>query len=806
MWSALLVVFAASVVSGAVPPRKVAMTKFPTNLPGWTVLGGAAGTGTVLLMNDDKPNLSAGAFLNDQVWLDQWNMTVLFSLAKGANDTRGGFAIVVQGDRLGAFGDSNAGLGYGATPDFSAGLKKSVAVEFDLFNDPGVDDTVTDCLPPHLTVHCMDADVNSAIEKTAQRKCFNGITNPYNNTQQVHNITINYSNKLLSVRYDDIAPVIMQADVDVALLKLTDSLGFIGFTSSTGPQGGDVHMVNAVYFEYYSALAQAKSTQSGLVDTTAGSLNTVTIQAVDEFGHPYPFGGSVVTAAMTLAKDQFTFNVTDGNNGVYTMVWNSTFAAADSMAIILDGIPISGSPFAVAVAAVDVDPKQCNTSGTTTYGLPGAQSDFTINVFDRFRNPTPLPVSFAGSTLKGAAGEITIQGLTDPTVLAPGVYGLSFVPSLVGAYKWNLLANGVRIGFMPPDVQVAAGPPVAAKCSVVGAPAAFAVGQPQTFQILLRDSQGNTFSGNTTVDAQLVASPITWPIVCVSNDEGTYNCQFMTTQAATWSLSVLVLGVAVTDGVPPSVVSQPGPVSQSASKIVSPSATVVAGTAISTVLQVVDQYGNAVPGVVNWAVSINAQTYAAKPDTTDGTGYWTVAWQPTLAARYVMTATIDGVPVQGSGTYAVVVTPLATPDVSKTQVSGVGFATARVNVQALFWVVVEDMFGNVITTGTTVNVAIVKDVATPQPGDSIAAQANYDATNTTWVVSYTPTEGGRFRMQLSIGSQLYGGAPQILQVSGGGGISGGIIAAIVLSCVAGIALVVGVVLLLRRRHKKYQSI
>jgi hypothetical protein len=81
----------------------------------------------------------------------------------------------------------------------------------------------------------------------------------------------------------------------------------------------------------------------------------------------------------------------------------------------------------------------------------------------------------------------------------------------------------------------------------------------------------------------------------------------------------------------------------------------------------------------------------------------------------------------------------------------------------------------------------------------------FDATNTTWTVTYKPIISGQFNLVLLIDGAIWRGAPQVIDISSDG-ISGGIIAAIVLGVLAGVALIVGAVFIVLRRKKKYQSI
>jgi hypothetical protein len=77
------------------------------------------------------------------VWVDNWKVNFTFSLSNSNNTHMGGMVFVIQGDSNSKAGPNSAGLGYGSEPSSTdSGLTNSIAVEFDTFFDPGVDDTL----------------------------------------------------------------------------------------------------------------------------------------------------------------------------------------------------------------------------------------------------------------------------------------------------------------------------------------------------------------------------------------------------------------------------------------------------------------------------------------------------------------------------------------------------------------------------------------------------------------------------------------------------------------------------------------
>lgn len=213
-------------------------------------------------------------------------------------------------------------------------------------------------------------------------------------------------------------------------MQLTDSLAWIGFTSSTGPAGGDMHGITSFSFEYVSSLSANVSVVSGLVPTQAGALSTFLIQSFDVFQHPYPFGGAAVNVTFLGAQpEQQSFTVTDFQNGTYAVSFNCTNSAVTQMEVTLGGIPIQNSPFAVQIVAGDVDSRFGQFSGANTYARAGTPATVNFLVFDRFLNPTNATCSFANSTLSGTPGSIDLQ---NPILSATGIWSITYVASKVG--------------------------------------------------------------------------------------------------------------------------------------------------------------------------------------------------------------------------------------------------------------------------------------------------------------------------------------------------------------------------------------
>jgi hypothetical protein len=89
-------------------------------------------------------------------------------------------------------------------------------------------------------------------------------------------------------------------------------------------------------------------------------------------------------------------------------------------------------------------------------------------------------------------------------------------------------------------------------------------------------------------------------------------------------------------------------------------------------------------------VSINGVVYQAQPVGTPS-GQFQVTWSPVVAGTYVMTALLNGVAVQQSGVYQVVVSGRSNPSADNTVYSGAGWTGAKSGSQTSFTVLLRDV-------------------------------------------------------------------------------------------------------------------
>ncbi len=161
-----------------------------------------------------------------------------FGIGESSDPSGDGFAFVISGDADVRIGGTGASIGYDLIP-------KSVAIEFDTYYNPTLDDPNGN----HISVHSRGALPNSRHHRYSL-----GYTTDIPNLTdgEPHQVWIHYRPPSLIVCIDDPAQPVLLAPVD--LTGIPNGQAWIGFTAGTGDAFGNYEIVNWAFTEPRSAI------------------------------------------------------------------------------------------------------------------------------------------------------------------------------------------------------------------------------------------------------------------------------------------------------------------------------------------------------------------------------------------------------------------------------------------------------------------------------------------------------------------------------------------------------------------------
>jgi autotransporter-associated beta strand protein len=232
-----------------------------TGAAGLTLNGTAAVTGGNLVLTNGGANEASSVFTSNPV--DVTSFTSQFTFQTSGKyayaNTGEGLTFTIQGAGPTALGGSGAALGYGAVGGGSAGINQSVAIKFDLNNNSGEGNDSTglytnaaspttagsiDLTSMGIDLHSGDIfRVNLTYVGTTLTVVINDLTT---NTSSMQNYTINIPGVIGS------------------------SIGYVGFTGSTGSQEA---LQNIISWAYAPTAATSPNAPSGLGATPASATS-----------------------------------------------------------------------------------------------------------------------------------------------------------------------------------------------------------------------------------------------------------------------------------------------------------------------------------------------------------------------------------------------------------------------------------------------------------------------------------------------------------------------------------------------------
>ena len=378
---------------------------------GLNLLGNAVQTGNTLQITNTVPLQTGWAWYDTPVTvLAGFDTTFTFRITPPASGLGEGMALVIQDDPAGAnaMGGTIWGMGYGVGANGSPGIRNSVAVEFDTFLDPFLNDTSAN----ELTIHTRGSSGNNENEiwsvgrDTPSQILSNG---------QVHTLRVTYEPGTLEVYVDGAATPAISVPYDFVS----------GGQYLTGAPAPGANMVNGTAFVGFCATTGANTGLSERVEIL--SWDWTSTPANDAC-----YDGSIGTDTLT---------VEGSTGGFFRRVELATFQPFD---IELADPPAfgPGAPY-ILFASLLPQPGALGTAlgfGNTCFPvLPAGPTELvladTIGLFPAIlpAGPTPFTFAFPAGVVTGPL-ELTLQAVTfaNSSPLEFGVTNaveLAFVPS-----------------------------------------------------------------------------------------------------------------------------------------------------------------------------------------------------------------------------------------------------------------------------------------------------------------------------------------------------------------------------------------
>jgi adhesin/invasin len=158
--------------------------------------------------------------------------------------------------------------------------------------------------------------------------------------------------------------------------------------------------------------ADPSQTTATVPNGVAGTATVITVQARSTTGAAMTTGGDAVTVTVTGDNAAGSLSVTDIGNGTYTASYTPQTTGTDQVAITLNGVPISGSPYTSTVVAAS--PSQIgflSQPGPTERRGRAIRPPVEVGIQDRFQNLV---------TSSSAAVTVALGQRTDATAQLEG--------------------------------------------------------------------------------------------------------------------------------------------------------------------------------------------------------------------------------------------------------------------------------------------------------------------------------------------------------------------------------------------------
>jgi adhesin/invasin len=487
-----------------------------------------------------------------------------------------------------------------------------------------------------------------------------------------------------------------------------------------------------------SGAAVASTTTADVPETTgAGTIVAITIQGRDAIGNPVGTGGDIVNVAVSGANSAMPV-VTDNADGTYSATYTPTVLGTDNVAITLNGMPISGSPFTTTVNPGPPDATR------TTATLPlNTSAGIEVPIAIQARDALGNPVGSGGSTV---VVNVTGANLATPAVTdnGDGTYSASYTPTIPGMDGVTITLDGTGIVGSPFTVNVSVGVADPSQSTAV-VPAAVTAGTVVTIPVTTRDASGNEVQtgGQTVVIAVTGANTATPTVFDLGN--GRYSASYIPTTAGEDNVSITMNGTPIKDSPFTTTVNADVVDPRESTAEVGPG---MAGQPTPITVQARDAHGNPVPAAgLSVVLTVTGANTASPTVTNNGDGTYSATYTPTVAGTDNISVTTNGT-AASLNPFPSVVTPGPAEPIQSTATvpAGTSGGVTQISVQA------RDAFGNPLSTGGQTVVVTVTGANSASPNVTDLGTGIYTA-------SYTPATAGTDNVSITMNGTPVNGSP-----------------------------------------------
>jgi filamin len=472
----------------------------------------------------------------------------------------------------------------------------------------------------------------------------------------------------------------------------------------------------------------------------AGEETTVAITLRDAYGNGLTGGGDMVSVAVSGPNEGTPVVVEDHADSTYRATYQPTRAGTDDIDIMVNGLPIGGSPFTGVVRPGPASPSQTQVM-VPEYGLPGRGAAITVRARDAFGN----------RLITGGDGvEVLIRGANTAspkvTDVGNGAYQATYTPRVAGHDDIVVSLGGNPVAGSPFELEVRAGSADASQ-TVASVPSGTA-GMATTITVTARDALGNALTGGGDRVAVTVRGANTATPEVKDNGNATYTARYTPRVVGVDEIEIALAGEQIPGSPFTSIVDAGGP-DPSKTRAAVP-ATCTAGATATLSVVTYDAYGNrlSIGGATVGAKVSGANERAAIEFTDNDDGTYTGTYAPTVSGVDEILFQINDTAVRG-GRYTTTINPAKSHPGEATAVVPQGKAGKPTTVT----VITRDQYGNdVVRGGQTLSVMV--------GGANQDAEVDcHDNGDGTYTGRYTPKRAGVDYLAISLNGTAIGDSP-----------------------------------------------